>query len=79
MLSINFNDISAVNAENAPIERIYAGSDIVWTEDEQMRFIVELSGGQLCAFDLSAVERDYDELDPFMVTWPHGIFSEFIY
>lgn len=34
MLSINFNDISAVNAENAPIERIYAGSDIVWTEDE---------------------------------------------
>lgn len=79
MLSVDFNEVSAVNAGSHPIERVYVGSDIAWTEDEQMRFIVELSGGQLCAFDLSVIDQDYDELDPLMVTWPHGLFSDFFF
>lgn len=68
MLSVDFNEVSAVNAGSHPIERIYVGSDIAWTEDELMRFIVELSGGQLCAFSLSEIDEAYG-LDMFMMTY----------
>ena len=76
MLSVDFNEVSAVYARGSQIERVYAGSDLVWTESAPLKLVVELSTGQQFPFDLAEIDQDYEDLDPFYMTWPGQIFAD---
>lgn len=53
-----------VYARGSQIERVYAGSDLVWTESAPLKLVVELSTGQQFPFDLHEIDQEYEELDP---------------
>lgn len=77
MLSVDFNEVSAIYARGSQIERVYAGSDLVWTESAPLKLVVELSTGQQFPFDLSALDQEYKNLYPFYMTWSGGrIFAD---
>ena len=76
MLSVDFNQVSAITARGSQIERVYAGSDLVWTESAPLKLVVELSTGQQFSFDLHEIDQDYEGLDPFYMTWPGQSFAD---
>ena len=75
MLSVDFNQVSAITARGSQIERVYAGSDLVWTESAPLKLVVELSTGQQFPFDLVEIE-DCEDLDPFFMTYPGQTFAD---
>lgn len=77
MLSIDLNSISAIYTDKTTsIERVYVGSDLVWTDAQPFKFMVELSSGELCAVNLSDVDT-YGDLTPFSMTYSQLNFSDY--
>ena len=68
MLSIDLNQISSVVTNNSNIERIYYGTDLIWTDNEPFQFIIQLSDDTIHTFDLSVIDTQWDGLHPFSIT-----------
>ena len=79
MLSIDLNEISAItDSSGSRIERLYVGSDLIWTESEPLKLIIEDIDKNIYAFDLKEIDEPYDELNPrFSISYSNSTFSDF--
>ena len=79
MLSIDLNEISAItDSSGSQMERVYVGSDLVWTESEPLKLIIEDADKNIYAFDLKEIDEIYDELNPrFSISYSNSTFSDF--